>query len=310
MSNHLTRLITRTLGMTRTAKPIILPMFAQVPGDVLDLEQVQACLPADPFVMASEPPSLRTVETPASPAIHRETTTAQTEEVAPSPSISPVLFGETSTSQTEDAAPPLSPPMSSAIDWQPATMHSAGTPPSPFQPSTPPRLQVQESQALPSPRMATESSTTGQPTRYAPLAEDLLPELTWLASSRPPPQSRPVSTQASDGRPAAEREPPATSPPVPMPMPQTAGSPPMAAYASEFSQGFPRAVPRPGSRAALGPQLGRESTGTSPQPPVHVRIGRVDVRAIIPQSAPVEVEQVQLPRPTLADYLKRLRGDR
>ena len=141
---------------------------------------------------------------------------------------------------------------------------------------------------------------TGPPVP-APPPEPPAPNPRWI--TRPAPESASVSTSASDQRPTSSG--PAHGPAAVRPAPtRPTAEPVAAARPTPAGPAVPRSTPSPAARRATTPPPAPRRRTRPAEPAVHIRIGRLEVRAG-GAPAPVATPRAARPAPavSLSDYL-------
>ena len=143
---------------------------------------------------------------------------------------------------------------------------------------------------------------TGPPVPAPPL-EPPAPNPRWI--TRPAPDSASVSTPASGERPTSSGPVPAHRPAAVRPAPVRPTAEPAApARPTPAGPAVPRSTPSPAARRATAPPPAPRRRTRPAEPAVHIRIGRLEVRAG-GAPAPVTTPRAARPAPavSLSDYL-------
>jgi hypothetical protein len=275
MADLLSRLAARTLGQGEDVRPLVAPLFAS--DRPPDAPEVIASLPEpEPDAAwdgpASEPPSPAPtrLRPPAAPA--RRSTVASDVE--------------SESEQATHAAP-------RPILARPPGRQPTVTPASP----EPPQPTFASVQARPSPRLISPGDTTGR--RPAPLVpRSSHADAAVVAQAEPPwvglPDQMPPANAplVSDRAEAPRTLPQPAAPDTPRPLVEIATPPQRVATGTPFQ-------PEPdGDR--------RQSASEAKEPAVHVTIGRIDVRAVLPDPPPLPVARPE-PRLTIEEYSRQRR---
>jgi hypothetical protein len=319
MSNYLTRLVERSLGLAPRIEPLIAPLHAPPDQALTERAETSAAFESDR--------STATVDTSQPEAPSGVAVNARGFEPAPS--------------HTESQPPRISSPLPvSQVEFpiqkkddRPHPAESRPTTASSHQTSSAPRVEAVDIIAAsppdppPSPNATPivspgTAQTVVHPETIGPLKPATSPLVPALESSATESPLLPGTTAMASERAAQigvkpeiiSPLKPAASPPVPA-LESAATEPSLLPGTTMLtSKRTTPVVVQPGSISPLKPAALPSVPGqapTSKEPPaIHITIGRVEVRAVMPHVAKPKVESPAGPRLSLKDYLKQRNGGR
>jgi hypothetical protein len=318
MSDYLSRLVQRSLGLAPRIEPLIAPIHAPSDQTLSERAETPAAFESDPAATIKTSPQ----DAPPGVAVN-----AGSVELAPS--------------RTESQPPRLSPipapqaefPIQKKDDWP----HSPESPPGRLSHKTSEALRVEarpaSPPALPPLPNATDTSSKEpalQPEIVKPLEpaaplqskimRPLKPAVSPVVPAMEPspgePPGLPRSTTVTPERATQTVLQPEIRNAVPPPLPALESlkeePPSVASTTTTAPERTTQIVVQPEIRSRLKPAASplvaeRQSSPNEP-PAIHVTIGRVEVRAVLPQPGTPKVESPAVPRLSLADYLKQRNG--